>query len=208
MKLGPWNPRYLLSKSTTHETVYIILFEESLKSKPTAKGHENRSRVDGSRRYRINVLWIRNKPRVRVIFRITVKQICNARGKEAPQSTNSAETRGDGDIRKEGERVRQLPNVINVIKFREARKKKLVEPRMPVVEAPHHAQHPIHYQVPFTQALSPTTPPTDNILVQWRRKSRTHRYPALPLWPNQSALPHLKWVMPQLASAVLDSRSH
>jgi len=65
-------------------------FEELLKSKPTAKGHQNRSWVDGSRRYRINVLWIRNKSRARVISQITVKQICNARGKEAPHSTNSA----------------------------------------------------------------------------------------------------------------------
>ena len=102
------------------------LFEESLKSKSTAKGHQNRSRVDGSRRYKMDVLWIRNKSksRVRVIFQITVKQICNARGKEAPQSTNSAETRGDGDIRKESERVRQLlKKVINVIEFRVTRKK-------------------------------------------------------------------------------------
>jgi len=74
----------------------------------------------------LNVLWTQNKSRVRAISRITAKQICNARGKETPQSTNSAETRGNGDIRKEGERVRRLPKkVINVIKFCVTRKKLL-----------------------------------------------------------------------------------
>jgi len=76
------------------------LFEESLKSKSTAKGHQNRSRVDGSRRYKMDVLWIRNKSksRVRVIFQITVKQICNARGKEA-QTRQKQEGMGTSEKR-------------------------------------------------------------------------------------------------------------
>ena len=109
---------------------------------------------------------------------------------------------GMGTSEKGGERVHQLlEKVSNVIEFRVTRKR-IIGTTFHICQSWNfHIMHNIQSsikQVPFTQALSPTAPPTGNILVQWKRKSRTHRYPALPLWPNQSALPHLKWVMPQL----------